>query len=1047
MSLFQIKKVYTENPYVDELIYYTKLMGLDTVLKMQQVADNAETVESLKAAGIYIACVEGTAIFEQFSSIPQTKTKTIVLDGVETELNEGIAILIEAGMPYQTSDDVLFLRRCLQSIQVVPEKYRSAIVPYLEERYIEDYVELNSYYRMLHGQPPIGKADYVTNWDPPEGLKDKIDLSKPIHEMTSGEIAILNSSGVIQDMFEEDKENRQYMQYLTKKKISYYSARRAQRFDVLYCPTIDSDAVENMYRERLNQNKLYTLKTVYSEAFAYNSDYYDNFIAVFIVLITVVDIISRVQEFIARKEIFDIRSIQWLFESYGVPFFEEIPYKYQVAMIKNIHTLLKYKSTAKCMVDICSLFGFKNIKIFKYFLLRDRHVDLKTMDYITAVDEDGNEDLDAEYELKFLKLPLEDDLDEYIRVASNYIDYDEITENDPRWDGGLQHEDVKQAILKEEFDFIRTKYISIDTTYDIAKLSAQQTYFFNMIFDNAEYENLITVKVPFIAPGREFTIPDIFILLIALTYRYNGIKDIILRTQSNILYINGFIFKADLAAIAADTAKRKVFEDAYKKAVEEGFEGTEEEWIKYLTYKGDKIKVNGFNFKADIEQLKKDIGPKTLRGSNNTQIVVDPGSTIHAREQLNAFEVPVGAIPSFNEMMDMYVNNMNVRDELIKGMNEADNKKVYDVYNKLYDALMIVELTFKYFRNPKTGEFYLDEDGDPTYTEFLRNKDPDLYDVLMKIDTFDDKASRNQYISNLIDSIVYALEEFIDPEEFQGIFSNLPGVSSEAVKYYIATVINFYKSFKVDFLGLNTVYILDDKYGAVIRIIDDMILGRYFQRNEVIDIIDTIAKNHTTLEPKERINLIERMYMDIKTWIKMKLDEHIIVDDQIAGMVYRIVIHTIVQITEEMYGFQVSFNPDEDMIIHDFIYSNNISMESKDDISINDRLYVLDTYKDTAEEAENDYMDFVNPEDKGKIIVASSTGNSRAASRISEDIMNKTSSNVVTEKAVADYVAKTIVDKQLDIVASDQVNTENASNDKAASEKAIVEGLSFTVIK
>ena len=122
-------------------------------------------------------------------------------------------------------------------------------------------------------------------------------------------------------------------------------------------------------------------------------------------------------------------------------------------------------------------------------------------------------------------------------------------------------------------------------------------------------------------------------------------------------------------------------------------------------------------------------------------------------------------------------------------------------------------------------------------------------------------------------------------------------------------------------------------------------------------------------------------------------------------------------------------------------------MESKDDIYINDRLDVLDTYTDTAEEAENDYMDFVNPEDEGKIIVASSTGNSRAASRISEDIMNKTSSNVVTEKAVADYVAKTIVDKQLDIVASDQVNTENASNDKAASEKAIVEGLSFTVIK
>lgn len=1040
---FEIKKIYTENPYVDELIYYTKLMGLDTVLKMQKVADNAETVESLKAAGIYIACIEGTAIFEQFTKIPQTKTKTIVLDGVESEINEGIAILIEAGMPYQTSDDMILIRRCLDSISVVPEKYRSAIVPYLEQRYIEDYVELNSYYRMLHGQPPIGKADYVENWIPPEGLEDKIDLTKPIHEMTSGEIAILNSNGVINDMIEEDKENRQYMKYLTKKKIPYYNARRAQRFDVLYCPSIDSDAIENMYRERLNQNKMYVLKAVYSEAFAYNSDYYDNFIAVFIVLITVVDIISRVQEFIARKEIFDIRSIQWLFESYGVPFFEEIPYKYQVAMIKNIHTLLKYKSTSKCMVDICSLFGFKNIQIFKYYLLRDRHMDLKTMDYITATDEDGNEDLNAEYELKFLKLPLQDDLDEYIRTASNYIDYDELTESDPKWDGGLLHEDVKQAILKEEFNFIRTKYISIDTTYDIAKLSAQQTYFFNMIFDNAEYEDLITVKVPFIAPGREFTIPDIFILLIALTYRYNGIKDTIIRTQSNILYINGFVFKADLAAIAADTAKRKVFEDAYKKAVEEGFEGTEEEWIKYLTYTGDTVTVNGFNFKADIEQLKKDIGPKTLRGSNDSQVVVDPGSTIHAREQLDAFQVPVGAIPSFNEMMDMYVNNMNVRDELIKGMNEADNKKVYDVYAKLYDALMIVELTYKYFRNPKTGEFYLDEEGDATYTEFLRHKDVDLYDVLMKIETYEDTASRNQYISNLIDSIVYALEEYIDPEEFQGIFSNLPAMSSEAVKYYIATVINFYKSFKVDFLGLNTVYILDDKYGAVIRIIDDMILGRYFQRNEVIDIIDTIAKNHVTMSPSEKINLIERMYMDISTWIKWKLEDHIIVDDQIAGMVYKIVVHTIVQITEEIYGFKVTFDVDEMMAVHDFIYKNNVSLVPKDSVSLKDRLYILDSYKETDDEQTDNLMDFVTPEDEGKIIVANYEGNSKAASKISES-MNIDTTNAVTEKAVADYVEETTVSKESIVTSPDE---SNPSDEKATSEKAIVEGLSFNIIK
>ena len=102
-------------------------------------------------------------------------------------------------------------------------------------------------------------------------------------------------------------------------------------------------------------------------------------------------------------------------------------------MIKNIHTLLKYKSSAQCMVDICSLFGFDNIKVFKYYLLKDHNVDLATGDYVY------DEDPEKQFTLKFIKLPLEDNVNDYIRVPSNHIDYDEITEGDVTWDGGLRY--------------------------------------------------------------------------------------------------------------------------------------------------------------------------------------------------------------------------------------------------------------------------------------------------------------------------------------------------------------------------------------------------------------------------------------------------------------------------------------------------------------------------------------------------------------------------------------------------------------------------------
>ena len=811
---FEIDKIYTDNPYVDEMVYYTKLMGIDTVLKMQDIADKNEDLESLKRAELYISCIENTVTFNMFDSYTETA-------------------LISGGVTDPTT-----LTESLLNKNNIPISKRDSVLKAMKAEYIENYEELNTYYRMLHGLPAIGVKDYVEDWIAPDGIS--IDLSKPIHEMTQAEVTILDKYGVLDKMINEDPVNREYMRHLGKKSIDYYTARRANRFDALYIPTINSESIQKMYKDRLDANKFYVLRTIYSEAYKYDSDYYDNFIAILIVIITMVDIISRVQEFIARKEIFDIRSVQYIFKSYGVPFFENIPLKYQIAMVKNLHTLLKYKSTSKCMVDICSLFGFSNIKIFKYYILRDRKIDLSTGEYLERFNEDGTEDIDSEYELKFLKLPLEDDVDEYVGKGTNYIDYDEITEMDPKWDGGLDHDQVKSDILKNEFNINRTKYISIDTINEIAKMSAQQSYFFNFLYDNVEMEDMVKVRIPYIDPSAEFKLADIFTLLTSLSYQYNGIKDTIMDTQSKVLY------------------------------------------------------VNGFNFKADLATLAEEIGPKIVNG-----ILIDAGSTIHAREQLSNFEVPTSPIPSFNEMMNIFINNMKVRDELIKGMQEADNLKVYKVYEKLYNALMTVELTMDHFKNPETGDFYRDADGDATYSEYLKHEDPSLYSILLDIENFDDEASKNQYIGNLIDSVVYALEEYIDSNEFSALFSNLPIMSSEAVKQYIATVINFYKSYKVDFLGLNTLYILDDKNEGYIRLIDDLLLNRYYDKNEFLSVVDRIADSMVDMTKEEKMELKEKIYRSTN-WIEsLDLDEIIKLDDKISRNLVTLSLYSVIQFNED----------------------------------------------------------------------------------------------------------------------------------------------------
>ena len=839
---YEVNMVYTENPYVDILVYNTKLLGIDTVLKMQGQADQHETVESLKHGDMLIACTEGTAIFQLFDEFSESVLRQSGL----------------VGMP---------LARALIDKNNIPENLRNTVVKNACTEFIENYEDQNDYYRMLTGLPPVGYENiYVTDWEPPEEVV--IDLSIPIHEMGPDAIAILKTYGVLDDMYEEDRSNRAYLKYLDRN-IDPYAARKARPFSVLYIPTIDSDEIEKEYRDRLDVNIDYVLKVIYSEAYKYDSDYYDNIMAIFIVLNAMTDVISRVQEFIARKEVFDLRTVQYIFESYGVDYFPEIPLRYQISMVKNLHTLLKYKSTSRCMVDICSIFGMDNIQIFKYYLLRQRNVNKTTGEYSFTGD------VEQDFDLKFVKIPIDEPMDEYIRDPANYMDYDEVVDGDPTWNGGLEHDYVKRQHLEFNFNYVRTKYLSIDSIYDIAKMSAQQSYFFNMLYDNVELEDLITVNIPAISSEKSFKVADVFTFLTVLTHYYYGNKDLILDTQGKVLYVNGFNFKADLAAIA-----------------------------------------------ETLEQLR--FGRE-------------------AQELLDQFNLPTTSIPTFKQLMNIFTNNMNIRDLLIAGMRNADSLRHYRPYKLLYDALMTVELTFDHFKNPETGDFYRDVEGDATYTAYLQAEDPVMYYKLIEIQMIDDEETQRQQIANLIDNIVYILEEYIDTEQFEYIFHSLPAVSVDAVKEYITSVINFYKSYKVHILGINTLYYFDDPSEGYIQLIDDLLLNRWFEKDEIINIIDRICNMSVNMSKKDKVSLVEKIYFNIWTWVYKEYRTDIELKDLIEGLFIILNKDDEIMMDDEL-ALRVNLLQESSATLIDTLNEMNTDMTEKDRVSIVDRIWMTYSY-------------------------------------------------------------------------------------------------------
>lgn len=857
---FNIEQVYSDNPYADIIVYNAKILGIGTVLKMKDVADANETAESVKNSAMYIACMENTAIWDLFPYFSES-------------------VLRKSGLTGQALADALIDK------ETIPNEYRVDVLENAKIEYIETYEELNNYYRMLYGLPPLGYTDvYATEDDlltVPSTIT--IDISIPIHEMDTATISILDMYDVLDTMYKKDPDNRAYLRYLDKK-ISPYAARKASSFATLYVPSIDSTELSDEYKDRLEINRRYAITSIYSQAYKYESDYYDNFVAIFIILNTMIDMISRIQEFIARKEVFDLRTCRYIFESYGVAYFPRIPLKYQILMVKNLHQLLKYKSTAKCMVDICSLFGFDNIQIFKYYLLRNRKSDKNSGYSFTGDDE-------VDFDLKFVKIPIDEPMDNYIRDPSYHVGYDEITSGDPTWDGGLDHDDVKRYHQSLNFNYTRTKYLSVDALYDLSKISIQQAYFFNMLYDNVELEDQITVVVPMIGDATPVKVADLFTFLTVLTFRYYGIKDTMIDTASKVLTVYGFNFNADLAALA------ELF---------------------------DKYNIP--------KQIRRIIASRLTTGKT---LAADSITT--AKEALDDFILPTEPIPTFKQLMNIFTNNLDIRDILVKGMKDADNKRTYELYKSLYDSLMTMELTLDHFANPNTGELYRDEAGDATYTAYLMNQAPILYYKLVEIDLMDDEESKEQYIANLIDIIVYVLEEWIDSSEFEGIFHNLPAVSVDAVKEYIKMVVDFYKSYKVHFLGVNTIYTFDDEFDGWIKIIDDALLNRKFWKRDIVDVIDRIASQLNTITKVDTVHIKERIYMDIKTWVYLDMvDKYMPMDDKFSTSYLELFSRYLI---DDSMGFTSILQTDDKLSMLDTRNSIMVRMSIDDYLRIIDRAY------------------------------------------------------------------------------------------------------------
>lgn len=497
------------------------------VIKYDRVAKDNETVESRRDSDRYISAKLEIDTFNSHSRFSKDAIR-----------NCGVF-------------DEKLVTMYHENKNLMPDYVKSRVLA--EERFliIENYEEKNNYYREMIGKPNNDDFDYIYL---PLDVCKKYGLNSrtPIHEYRDDEIYKIEKT-VLPELIAKYP-TKGYLKFLGANRVDLVRARRAQNFEIVKGNLTQNDVFLNKFFETYIACREYFTSVIYIKEFSGKYDLYDNFIAMNIMLMTVQRMMVNTFKIGVERDFYDLPSIKALFDSYGLPFFEELPLDYQRSIMKNLNMLLRYKSTDKVLYDISNILFFDRIKIFKYFLIKEREFDKKgnpIFAYKEIINEDGEveivEDIEKMYSFYFQSTDiLERNTALALENSHNKLPYAEITENDMFWWGD---EDVQKVLYEQEFNYVETKYLSVNVMYRLTETMFESIYALNMLADK-KYSSTdsIYIDLPRITIEK-ISVFDAVTTLFALISKKCGMKGNIISSPTQILSVLGFNFKANFEEI------------------------------------------------------------------------------------------------------------------------------------------------------------------------------------------------------------------------------------------------------------------------------------------------------------------------------------------------------------------------------------------------------------------------------------------------------------------------------------------------------------------
>lgn len=733
-------------------------------IKYKTVADSYESVESKKNADAYIKAKLKEDVFETYYRYEPSVISKVMNISDERE--------IERYCNYRNE---------------IPYNYRDEILNMQRQYIIDNYVEVNKYYRCLNGLPDINDEyiDFIFV-DGEICKKYDIDSNIPVHLLSDAKIGILESIGYINELVSKYP-TKSYLKYLGGNRIDVITSRRGKNFSLLKVPYNISESLLNTFMLIYEQCREYFMSCIYIPEYRSTIDYYDNFIALCIMVMSIQQVMARTIKGVIERDFFDVYCCKILFSVYGVPFFSDMDTATRTQMIQNLNMLVKNKGTNQVIYDIASILGYNRLEIYKYYLMKVRKFDDDgipiSFTKTNPVTGESEPDYKQMYDVYFQKAVVGDE-DAYhsITSSSNRVSYTEITENDPYW---IHDEQLEKELYETEYNYVESKYMGVGISYRMTKIIFENIYLLKMLLDKKDELPSIIVDVPKLT-NKTVTLFDAVVILCAMVCKQNHLKGNILTDMSKILHVLDFKFSDEFQTLYNDTVS-----------------SNNRDGVRDIIYRD--VDIKGINFSKSADEIVKEIKENKYIDNSLDDFFGD--LTSYTIDRVNS----------------LYDNYLNLYYELVEKMSTATDIKVYNAYKKFYNAIFYTKESREMFNTgtsdkPKYAS---------TYMEYIMNTNSELYDLI------ENTKPENMYtnVNYIVSRIVSLMPEIRHLGFFDG--------HSNIMENMLWELIRFFKSYTTDLIDMSIVYIFDLKPDNILRLIEHASIHSNIVPRDIINISHT----------------------------------------------------------------------------------------------------------------------------------------------------------------------------------------------------------------